>query len=204
MANGYKLDGPADCIFTIDDPQAQEAVRQTFHLQFCPRQHVLIRQGEIPNNVYVLLRGIMRGYVQGAKGQDVTECIIYRCGEPAMPNSNLHIPALSNIEALSDCELAYAPVPQVERLVDKYAALQNIYRDMLCMAAEQHLEIHSVICQYDAMGRYLWFLERYPGLIHRVPNKYVASYLNITPVTLSRVRRKLKEQAGGDFLRQEE
>lgn len=56
-----------------------------------------------------------------------------------------------------------------------------------------HLELKRIGSQYDAMKRYLWFLEKYPGLIDAVNNKYIASYLNMTPVTLSRLRRKLKD-----------
>ena len=43
------------------------------------------------------------------------------------------------------------------------------------------------------MQRYQWFLSAYPGLIDRVSHKYIASLLNMTPVTLSKIRRAIKE-----------
>ena len=46
------------------------------------------------------------------------------------------------------------------------------------------------------MGRYQWFLKKYPGLIDEVSNKHIASFLGMTPVTLSRLRQKLKELTG--------
>ena len=47
------------------------------------------------------------------------------------------------------------------------------------------------------MERYQWFLARYPGLISTVNNKHIASFLGMTPVTLSRLRRQVREQGGG-------
>ena len=53
-----------------------------------------------------------------------------------------------------------------------------------------------MIGQESAMVRYHWFMKTYPGLVDHVRDKYVASFLGMTPVTLSRLRRKLRE--GGD------
>ena len=43
------------------------------------------------------------------------------------------------------------------------------------------------------MQRYQWFLENYPGLIHTLNNKHIASFLGMTPVTLSRLRHQLRK-----------
>ncbi|MEQ2617002.1 hypothetical protein AAAT94_07475 [Intestinimonas aquisgranensis] len=42
------------------------------------------------------------------------------------------------------------------------------------------------------MERYQWFLEAYPGLIDQVTHRYVASFLEMSPVTLSRLRSALR------------
>lgn len=46
----------------------------------------------------------------------------------------------------------------------------------------------------SASERYRWFLSNYPGLIDRVPHRHIASFLNMTPVTLSRLRRAEREK----------
>jgi CRP-like cAMP-binding protein len=51
--------------------------------------------------------------------------------------------------------------------------------------------IHGFLTK-DAAGRYLDFLSEYPGLEARVRQRHIASYLGMTPVTLSRIRSRLK------------
>lgn len=50
----------------------------------------------------------------------------------------------------------------------------------------------QVLAQCTALQRYQWFLEEYPGIIDQVNNKYIASFLGMTPVSLSRLRRELR------------
>ena len=48
--------------------------------------------------------------------------------------------------------------------------------------------IKNTLCNYSAKQKYDWFLQEYPGLIFDVNNRYIASFLNMTPETLSRLR----------------
>lgn len=47
--------------------------------------------------------------------------------------------------------------------------------------------------QHAAMERYQWFLQAYPGLCYQVSGKQIASFLGMTQVTLSRLRRAMRE-----------
>ena len=76
----------------------------------------------------------------------------------------------------------------------EYPQLIGIYNAMLRDALKQHWEVKHIVCQHPAMERYLWFCKTYPGLIEQVRNKYIASFLGMSPVTLSRLRRTLREQ----------
>jgi len=61
-------------------------------------------------------------------------------------------------------------------------------------ALDEHWRMKQVLHQYTALQRYQWFLETYPGLVDRVSNKNIASFLGMSPVTLSRLRRTMREQ----------
>ena len=51
-----------------------------------------------------------------------------------------------------------------------------------------HWDIKRAVSQKTARERYVWFLKAYPGVIDLIPHRYIASYLGMTPITLSRVR----------------
>lgn len=61
---------------------------------------------------------------------------------------------------------------------------------VICQHCEQLLESLVMLKEKD----YRRFLKEYPGLIDAVSNKHVASFLGMTPVPLSRLRRKLREE----------
>lgn len=153
----------------------------------------LIGQGKLPSHVYFLLEGVLRGFIIDINGKDLTDCIIFRFGEPAMPDNDVTRPASITVEALTDCELVCVPIDQVQRLLHTYPSAMEIYLGLILAAASVHRELKIAIYQYTAMQRYQWFLSAYPGLIDRVSHKYIASLLNMTPVTLSKIRRAIKE-----------
>ena len=83
------------------------------------------------------------------------------------------------------------------RLVGQNMEAMSLYNRLLQQSSQVHWEIKNMLCQHNAMERYQWFLRAYPGLIEQISNKYVASFLGITPVTLSRLRRALREGQDG-------
>ena len=67
--------------------------------------------------------------------------------------------------------------------------LADLIREM-----EEHQNIKHAIYMLNAKERYNWFLREYKDLIDRVSHRHVASFLNMTPVTLSRLRKEFREQ----------
>ena len=58
---------------------------------------------------------------------------------------------------------------------------------------EAHLRIEGFIL-YTPEERYIKFIEKYPDINNRVPDKYIANVLGITPVSLSRIRARIIEK----------
>ena len=72
----------------------------------------------------------------------------------------------------------------------------QLYNKLLLIGLDRHWQEKINLLSCSAMQRYLWFLENYPNLIDLVGNKYIASFLGMTPATLSRLRRRLREMEG--------
>ena len=86
------------------------------------------------------------------------------------------------------------PKQAVEELLLQHTELVYVYNELLIREMEEHQNIKHAIYMLNAKERYNWFLREYKDLIDRVSHRHVASFLNMTPVTLSRLRKEFREQ----------
>lgn len=158
------------------------------------RGELLIQADEEQKWCFFLLSGLFRGYFLDDSGQDISECFVSEPGEPVM--SCLGLRGLSPItfEALENSEVLCVAMPEVLRLLEENAELVRLYNVLLLEALRSQWQIKLALYLYSARQRYEWFLHTYPELPGRVSNKHIASFLNITPVTLSRLRRDIREE----------
>lgn len=155
---------------------------------------LLIREGDMQDHFSFLTDGILRGFFSGVNGKEITDCFGYQCGTPAMACLMDGTPALFSIEALTDCSFLQIETVALFDMMQKETELLWVYNRLLQMSLYNHRMIKVMVCQHTAMESYQWFLQAYPGLIDKVNNKHIASFLGITPVTLSRLRRTLREE----------
>ena len=153
----------------------------------------LIRQGEVPSHICFLMCGVIRGFVIDVNGKDITDCIAFRRGDAAMPDNDFTQPASITIEALTDGKVVCITADEVVRLLKEYPSLEELYRKLLFISSSRHRDLKMAAYQYTAIQRYQWFLTEYPGLIDKISHKHIASLLNMTPVTLSKIRKDLKK-----------
>ncbi len=152
------------------------------------RGTVLLHEGEICKYIYYIERGLVRqSYYK--KGKQLTEHIGYE-GSMIMCIDSLfnHEPSLLTIETLEPCmiyglkydEMVFAAHSSFEFC----NLLMSIYKESLIIS--QHKA--DMLRFSSARERYEQTMSEHPEIIRRTPLHIVASYLQITPETLSRVR----------------
>lgn len=98
-------------------------------------------------------------------------------------------PSIEAIEALEDSIVHSLTYDQLHQLYKDFPQIQELGRIMAehnyLLAIERIYDLQ----QQNASYKYNKFLELYPGLINRIPHHYIASYLGITPESLSRIRK---------------
>ena len=161
------------------------------------KDEYLIEQGQLQEEVFLLVDGICRGFFVNERGQDITDCLVTRCGMPLMASGDISIPAPIAIQALTNSQVFCMPTAELCRLIDKYPALLALYCRFVQVSAEYHRQMKVLVYQYSALQRYRWFLQEYPGILDRVSHRHIASFLNMTPVTLSRLVNRPEEENGG-------
>ena len=178
----------------LSDNELLRTIRQTAYINHYEKGSFLLRQGECPDGFCVLINGILRGYFLDKDGTDITDCFGYRMGTIAMPFSDMSMPSPINIEVLEASDIFIIPRHTMQELLTHNFEAVQVYNRILLAGATEHWEIKNALYQYSATDRYIWFTKRYEGLIDLVAHKYVASFLGISPVTLSRLRGKIKAQ----------
>lgn len=152
----------------------------------------VMRAGEQQSWVNFLVSGVVRSFAADRDGHEATDCLMSRPGQPVMPCARLDVPSPTTLEALVDSVIVSVDAARVLELLESSVAANQLRNHLLQEAWEAHWEVKEAVCQKKARERYLWFLDAYPGLIDQIPNKHVASFLGMTPVTLSRLRTALR------------
>lgn len=153
-----------------------------------PRGKLLLTAGEVCENHYFIKKGLVRGFIN-EDGKEITTWI---CREGEVITSIVSILDLEavgeNIKTLENCELIVMETSHIQYLYDKYPTFNIVGRKLLeryYYDAQQR----AIICRIpNASKRYEHFINTRPELVNRVPGKYIASFLNMTEETLSRVR----------------
>ena len=181
-------------VLGVTDESILELLMENSKLIVFEKGQHLIHADEVVTELYFLMEGLFRGFFLDAKGREVTDCFGVEPGTPALSCSELLTPSNITIEAMERSVVLALPGYALYPYLHSNLNLMRIYNQMLWVSLKGHWENKMAMVQYSAMERYQWFLRRYPGVIDRVPHRHVASFLGITPVSLSRIRRELREK----------
>lgn len=175
-------------VFHIENRALAEKVGRAMEIRDVDKGEILVRVGEMQKQIYFLLEGVFRGFFLDMNGKEHTDCIGVKCGATMMSSFGLEKPAQINVEMLTKGKVVGISVKELEMLMSEHIELLIIYNQLLTESLAYHWEIKMLMYQYTAQQRYEWFIQKYPSLVEKVSNKYIASFLSMNPVTLSRLR----------------
>lgn len=149
--------------------------------------HLLQRPGEIEGSVYYVKSGLIRSYIIDPKGKEHIY-IFGSAGWYVADHSVSDKPTALFIDAIEDSELSLWPRKDIEQnakndLEQLQLQLPSLFR-RLDVLQERILMLLSA----TAIERYQHFVDTYPDIIQRAPQRMIASYLGITPEALSKVK----------------
>ncbi len=166
---------------------------------FVPRKirkrQFLLQEGEVCRSIAYVTSGCLRQYTVDGKGE---EHIIQFAIEDWWI-SDLHSfltgnPATDNIDALEDSEVLLLERESRDRMLEDVPKLERFFRQLQeANYVATHRRINEALSA-SAEERYLTFVKTYPALMERVPQSQIASYLGITPQSLSRIRKELSQK----------
>src|SRR5204862_1258831 len=153
----------------------------------------LLQEGDVCKYVAFVEKGLLRSFTVDDKGHEhiaqfafegwwIADQVSFLTGEPSE----------YNIEALEDCELLLLTKPAEEKMLEKIPKLERYFRILLqnSLIATQKRLVSSL--SQSAEERYSELINACPDTLpQRIPQHMLASFLGITPETLSRIRRQM-------------
>ncbi|MEQ9443774.1 MAG: Crp/Fnr family transcriptional regulator [Cyclobacteriaceae bacterium] len=156
-----------------------------------PRKFSLIREGEVAREVYFVNKGCLRLFYP-KEGEEVTAFIfLENLFATALDSLLQQIPSQQSLETLEDSELL---VIDHENFRKMYAYSVNFQIMGRRVAEQRFINAQRILSSYildSPEERYQKLLQTQPEWFQRVPQHYLASFLGITPVSLSRIRKRI-------------
>ncbi len=173
-------------------------IRGTFLYKALAAGEFLQRAGDVAQHAVFVARGCLRNYVIDAKGK---EHIVQFAPETwwlaDATSLRDRTPSIYFIDAIEDSELLLIDEPSHQTLVDRVAGYAAAFRTGLQRHAAAKDQRIVASLSATAEDRYVEFLRVYPSIARRVPQSMLASYLGVTPETVSRIRKSLSRRRPG-------
>lgn len=153
---------------------------------------LLIQAGQRRKEIFWIRKGLVRGYRLTEKGEEITTMLRWENQPVTSPNLILFDqPALLNIQAIEATAVFRIDYNRLQTIIANNPKLEaNRHQIMKSIIKEALERIDSFILKTPE-ERYLDFIATKPDILNRVPNKYIAHVLGITPVSLSRIRKRI-------------
>ncbi|MGJ8667523.1 MAG: Crp/Fnr family transcriptional regulator [Patiriisocius sp.] len=156
------------------------------------KNEFLLQKNEQCTHTFFVEKGLLRQYSIDKKGK---EHILSFGPEnwfvTDRESSYFNKPSVYYIQALEDSQVVLIDETFMEKLSKKIETFTNFNNRLLHNHIRQLQNRINLLLSADAEVRYLEFIKMYPDILMRVPQTMVASYLGITPESLSRVRKEL-------------
>ena len=170
-------------------PEEEKYFTSLLKIKKLKKKQYLLQEGDVGRNECFVNKGCLRAYSIDEKGQEhIVQFAIEDWWIGDMYSFLTQTPARLTIDALEDSELFCIDSISVENLFIKVPKFERFFRMLVQNAfiASQRRIIESMSLTADE--RYCRFIENYPLMEQRLPLKQIASFLGITPESLSRIR----------------
>jgi len=152
---------------------------------------LVVKQGQLCNLCYFVLKGCLRQYILS---DGIEKTIAIYTEEEAInffSNQGNQQPSDSYLTTVEDAVLLIGNPEKDEEIYAKFPILMDITRRMLELDFGKTQSNFAKFITSSPQERYLNLLEERPELLMRVPQIIIASYLGVTPESLSRIRKRI-------------
>lgn len=152
---------------------------------------VLLEAGKVATDSYMLIKGCVHMYYDVDGDQRTTEFYTEGQSVASLYSFINQVPANHYLACVEDCTLVVWSYAAEKELFGKYPRLESGCRVSMESDFGEHQEKLAGFITKTPEQRYLDLMENRPELLQRVPQYLLASYLGVTPESLSRIRKRI-------------
>lgn len=176
-------------LYPISDEAVEALSKITFQVRY--KKNTIIQPiGHTCKTIYFIKKGALRiFYIKD--GRDITESLEFENAFVARVESLISgEPSHKGIQALEDTVLFAINAEKLSEVYEQYLEIERLFKKIFLIAFVAMLKRIESIQFHSAEVRYANFVREHPDVLKRIPLKYIASFLGITQVSLSRIRAK--------------
>lgn len=182
--------------FPLDDSKWNNYINHFKRIEV-PAKTILLKEGEISKKLFLIEKGCIRVWFNN-NGKDVTFQFFFENNTVASVESfRKKLPSPVFIETIEPSVLWYMHKKDIDAIITEtieIPALRDKFINVLFERTFDYMKHFFSFIKDTPSQRYLNLIEEKPQIIKRIPQYYIASYLGITSVHLSRIKNKLAKK----------
>ena len=152
----------------------------------------IVKLGEVPSKMYLLRTGIIRCYLSTESGKEFNKSFYLPTSFVASLTALIsEKPSIFVFETITECKLYEIDYSMFMKLCRSKPKVNELYARVLEAVYIKYEKRLVELISLDATKRYKELQSQIPEVDKLIPQYHIASYLGITPVQLSRIRKKL-------------
>lgn len=156
-----------------------------------PAKTLLLAQDRIADRLYLIRKGALRLFFADGSGREISFQFFFE-GDMVASFASLYRrePSLFSLESIEPTTLSVLGRDELFARIETTPAIRRAYEEKLADRFRSYQRLFLSRITKTPRQRYEALLEERPDIVRRVPQHYLASYLGITPVSLSRIRNR--------------